>query len=121
MKIIADAHISPRTVSFLRSRGHGAVRLNEVLPSDARDSELIEYAREHKRVILTQDLDFSAIIALSNESLPSVISLRLSDSRVEAVNLLLERILPRMESEVAEGALISVGDDRVRIRRLPLK
>ncbi len=121
MKILADAHISPRTVRFLRSCGHEVVRLSEVLPSDARDSELIEYARAHKRVILTQDLDFSAIIALSKQSLPSVISLRLSDSRVEAVNLLLERVLPRLEREVADGALISVGEERVRIRRLPLR
>ena len=37
MKILADMHISPHTVAFLRSLGHDTVRVNEILPSDSSD------------------------------------------------------------------------------------
>jgi predicted nuclease of predicted toxin-antitoxin system len=120
MRIVADEHISPRTVTFLQSCGYDILPLSEVLPSDASDAELIEYARREKCVILTQDLDFSAIIALSKESAPSVISLRLASSRIDHVNQQLERVLPRLEQEVARGVLVSVSEEQVRIRGLPV-
>ncbi len=120
MKILADMHISPITVHFLRNLGHDVVRVNEILPPNASDKTIIETAINSDRVILTQDLDFSEIIALSGNIQPSLISLRLSSSRIEFVNTILERILPRIESDVRKGAIISVEDNRIRIRKLPV-
>ena len=39
MKLLADVHISPRTVRFLRDLGHDVVRSDEVLPANAADEE----------------------------------------------------------------------------------
>jgi predicted nuclease of predicted toxin-antitoxin system len=89
------------------------------LPANAKDYEIVEFAGKRERVILTQDLDFSAIIALSKDINPSLISLRLSSSRIEFVNEILERILPQLEKEVVYGVIVSVEDERIRIRRLP--
>lgn len=119
MRILADMHISPATVNFLRGLGHEAVRINEIMPTTATDKEIVEAAKNSDRVILTQDLDFSEIIALSGDIKPSLISLRLSSSRIEFVNSILKKILPRIESDVAKGSIISVEDDRLRIRALP--
>jgi len=83
MKILADLHISPKTVLFLRNIGHDAVRVNEIMSPTSTDKEIVETAINSNRVILTQDLDFSEIIALSGKSQPSLISLRLSSSRIE--------------------------------------
>ena len=41
MRILADLHISPRTVEFLRSLGHEAVRVNEILPVTAADEVIV--------------------------------------------------------------------------------
>jgi hypothetical protein len=60
MKLLADVHISPRTAEFLRTLGHDVVRVPEVLPASAADEVIIEHARRHEQVIITQDLDFSA-------------------------------------------------------------
>lgn len=120
MRILADAHISPSTVEFLRSLGHETIRVDEALSAEARDLEIVEFARRQNRVILTQDLDFSAIIALSGRSSPSVISLRLSSARTETVNELLASQLPRLEEEASRGVLVTIEDRRVRVRPLPV-
>ena len=83
MRILADLNISPRTVEFLRSLGHHVLRVDETLPITASDELIVARAIEESRTVLTQDLDFSAIIALSGENVPSLISLRLSSSSVE--------------------------------------
>ena len=95
-------------------------RINEVMTSNASDREIVERADSSERVILTQDLDFSEIIALSGKMKPSLISLRLSSSRIEFVNAILEKVLPRIEKDVEKGAIISVEDDEIRILQLPL-
>ena len=65
MRLLADMHISPRTVEFLRTHGHDVVRVNEILPPQATDEEIVARADEDGRIVLTQDLDFSAIIAVA--------------------------------------------------------
>jgi predicted nuclease of predicted toxin-antitoxin system len=71
-----------------------------------------------------QDLDFSALVALSGGSRPSVISLRQSSSRIEVVNQRLRDVLAAVGDELESGAIVSVGDDGVpvaRSRRLSAK
>jgi len=70
--------------------------------------------------VVTQDLDFSAIVALSGQAAPSVISLRLASSRIERVNALLAAVLPKIEPDVAAGAIVTVDEHRVRSRGLPI-
>jgi predicted nuclease of predicted toxin-antitoxin system len=120
MRLLADLHIAPRTVEFLKSVGHDVVRVSQVLPPTSSDLEIIAYAGRDRRAILTQDLDFSAEIAVSRQAYPSVILLRLSSSRIESVNRILSDVLAALEQDVQEGALITVEDHRVRRRRLPL-
>jgi predicted nuclease of predicted toxin-antitoxin system len=120
MRLLADLHISPSTVSFLRSLGHDIIRLTAALPPTADDAEIIAYAAQENRTIITQDLDFSAIIALTRSKAPSLISLRLSSSRIEYVNALLLKILPTLEQDVLNGMIVTVEDHRVRRRALPI-
>jgi predicted nuclease of predicted toxin-antitoxin system len=120
MSLLADLHIAPRTVEFLRALGHDVIRVKEVLPATADDNAVIELAARETRTILTQDLDFSAIIALSGKSAPSLISLRLSSSRIDHVNAILQKILRDIEADALLGSIIAVEDSRVRCRPLPV-
>ena len=121
MRILADLHISLRTVEFLSSLGHDIIRVTDILPTTAPDEAIVQQALEKRRVILTQDLDFSAIIALGGRNLPSLISLRLHSSRIEHVNDMLEKILPTLEQDVLRGVIVTVEDNRVRRRPLPVE
>lgn len=117
MRLLADLNIAPRTVEFLRSLGHDVVRASSPTVSDA---QLVELARREQRSILTQDLDFSALVALSGGAGPSVVSLRLSSSRVERVNARLKDVIPGLERELLAGAIVTVEDRRIRSRALPI-
>ena len=121
MRLLADLHISPATVNFLRSLDHDVVRVNDILPLNASDELIIEQARQGSRIILTQDLDFSRLIAVSGESTPSLISLRLKSSRIEYVNALLSRILPELEAEGVDSSIITIEDAAIRRRSLPIR
>ena len=120
MRLLADVHTSPRTVQFLNAIGHDVITVQSVLPSDALDRDIVETAPQLGRAVVTQDLGFSAILALTGASRPSIVSLRLSDPRVDSVNLRLQQVLPDLEDDVATGIIATVEDDRVRTRRLPL-
>lgn len=121
MRIAADAHISPRTVQFLNGLGHNAIHVDDIMPAGASDHEIIDWTVSNGRVVLTHDLDFSEIVALSRMSQPSVIQLRLSDSQVDNANRVLDLVLPQLEESVANGIIASVNDNaRIRIRQLPV-
>lgn len=120
MRLIADIHISPRTVRLLNSIGHDVIPVQSVLPPDAPDPEIVRMASRLGRVVLTQDLGFSGILAKAGLAKPSLVSLRLSDPRVANVNRRLLQVLATLEDDVADGIIATVENDRVRIRRLPV-
>jgi len=60
-------------VEFLRRRGHGAIHLHAEGLEQLPDPEIMEKALQEGRVLLTSDLDFGDLIALSEARLPSVI------------------------------------------------
>jgi predicted nuclease of predicted toxin-antitoxin system len=121
VRIVADMHVSMRTVEALRQLGHDVTRVADVLAPTATDTQIVDEAIRDDRVILTQDLDFSALVAVSGRSVPSVVSLRLSSARVETVNARLTRVLPMLEADLAAGAIAVVEDLRVRTRKLPVR
>lgn len=121
MRLLADLHISPRTVAFLCTLGHEVVRVDAILPKTASDEEIVAAARDSGRSVLTQDLDFSAIVALSGARTPSLITLRLASSRVEHVNEVLARVLPQIEEDLVRGAAVTVEEGAIRRRALPIE
>lgn len=50
-----------------------------------------------------------------------MISLRLSSSRIERVNAVLQEVLPGVEKDLLDGAIVIIQDRRVRRRRLALE
>lgn len=121
MRLLADVHISPRTVEYLNAAGHDVVAIHSVLPADSPDRDIVRMATELDRAVLTQDLGFSGILASTRASKPSLVSLRLSRPLVDNVNLRLRQVLPALEDAVAKGVIATVEDDRVRVRTLPLQ
>jgi predicted nuclease of predicted toxin-antitoxin system len=63
LKLLADLHLSPKTVVALRLSGYAIERVTDYLPASATDCQIIALAERLQASILTQDLDFSALIA----------------------------------------------------------
>ena len=121
IRLLADVHISPKTVEDLQEQGYEIIRSSEVLPANAPDINILEFARIENWVVLTQDLDFSMLVALSRYSQPSLTTLRLSSAKPDIVTRKLLDVLPQIEKALQEGSAITVQDESIRIRRLPIR
>lgn len=119
-RFLADMNISPKTVAALQQAGWDIVRVSQRLPASASDDDVIALARHEQRVLLTQDLDFSTLIALSGATQPSLVTLRLLASDPESVTQRLLDVLPRIEDVLTEGCAVTVEETVVRVRRLPI-
>ena len=120
-RLLADVHISPKTVADLQKQGYEIMRSSEFLPANAPDINILEFARTENWVVLTQDLDFSMLVALSRYSQPSLITLRLSSAKPDIVTQRLLDVLPQIEGALQEGSAITIQDDSIRIRKLPVR
>jgi predicted nuclease of predicted toxin-antitoxin system len=121
LRFLADMGIPQRTVIWLRQQEHDAVHLREEALQELSDDDIVLKAIAERRIILTHDLDFSRIVALRSESLPSVITFRLDDMRAPQVNVHLDQVLQGFDSELERGALVSVRERGIRVRRLPVQ
>lgn len=121
MKFLADMGVSPDTVLWLRSLGYDAVHLHEQGLDRLPDAEVLSRARDEQRVLLTHDLDFGYLLAISRAQLPSVVIFRLDDMRPRSVNHYLERVLHQHKDELNAGAVVIVTEGRTRVRMLPIQ
>lgn len=120
LRLIADVHISPLTVADLKAQGYDIVRTTDLLPPTASDAKILELARLENRIVVTQDLDFSMLIALGKYDQPSLITLRLSSAQPSLIAQKLLDILPQLKHELLEGVALTINDKSIRIRKLPI-
>jgi len=120
MRLLLDMGLARSTATYLRTKGHDAVHLRDQRLQRLSDEQIIAKALSEERTILTHDLDFGRIVALSQEGLPSVITFRLNDMRTSTVNRYLDTILTSLVHEIEAGALVSVHEQSIRVRKLPV-
>ena len=120
MKFLLDMGLAQSTAHQLCTNGHDAVHLRDQGLQRLHDHSIVEKAIAEGRVILTHDLDFGRIVALSHNRVPSVITFRLADMLAATVNRYLDDILSRFAARLEQGALISVTDQAIRVRELPV-
>jgi len=98
-------------VEWFAAAGFSADHWTAVGSPSASDSEVMAYALAQGHVGVTQDLDFSAILAASRAQSRSVILIRADDLRTEAIGESLLAVLRQLQSELAAGALVTVDAD----------
>jgi predicted nuclease of predicted toxin-antitoxin system len=121
LRFLADVHISPLTVAALKLQGYEILRSTDLLPANAADIDILELARVEGRIIITQDLDFSMLIAVGKYNQPSLVTLRLSSAKPDAIAQRLLEVLPQLEEELTQGSALTIDDNSVRIRKLPIR
>jgi predicted nuclease of predicted toxin-antitoxin system len=121
MKFLVDQNQSPLLADYLREAEHDAVHTAELGLSRADDTDLILLARNEGRIVISGDTDFGALLALANETTPSVILFRQRRGRTAAAraSLLLSH-LSDITPDLEAGSVIIFEDARIRIRKLPL-
>ena len=121
MKLLLDMNLSPRLLGPLRNAGFEATHWSESGDPSASDAQIKEWARQHKSIVVSHDLDFSAMLAASRSASPSVIQIRTQDSLSDIFINNLINSLRHFSDMLEQGAIIVVDEQGQRARALPLK
>jgi predicted nuclease of predicted toxin-antitoxin system len=121
VKLLVDMNLSPHWVNRLNAAALPAVHWSSVGRMDAADTEIMAYAAKYDYVVLTHDLDFSAILAATQGTKPSVVQIRSDNLSPEAIGEPLIAALQQMTPELEAGALVTVDPGRTRLHLLPLR
>jgi predicted nuclease of predicted toxin-antitoxin system len=120
MRFLADMGVDIRVVQWLRQNGHDAKHLRDEGLHRIPNGEIFVKAISENRVIVTFDLDFGEIVALSLGQKASVILFRLHNTRASHLIKRLGTVLADTTEALEQGAVVVVEESRHRIRYLPL-
>ena len=120
MKFLLDMPVSPSLLNVLEANGYEGVHAHQIGKDQAPDTELLALALREGRIVITADLDFPRILALSLAEGPGVILFRGGNySDIEMCDLL-ERVLSEISCEILESSICVVDRNRIRFTQLPI-
>ena len=121
MRIVVDMSLSPRWIAELSDAGLQAIHWSQVGAMNAPDSAILQWARDNDYVVLTHDLDFSAILAATQSDAPSVVQVRGQNVLPSVMAPTVIAAMRQFGAELERGALVLVSPGRQRVRILPLR
>ena len=120
VKILIDMNLSPQWVDVLGKNGIEAVHWSSIGDPKTKDHFIMEWARRNKHVVFTHDLDFGAMLALTQAVGPSVIQVRTQNVLPEHFGTAVVAVIKQYHVQLERGALIVLDDIIHRVRILPL-
>lgn len=120
MKLLLDMNIPPGLCEALRNAGWNSVHWSDVGDACASDAAILDYARTHRYVVVSHDLDFSAILSATQAKAPSVVQIRVQDVLSDQFRETLFRVLRQFQAQLESGALLVIDESRSRARLLPV-
>ena len=121
MKFLIDMPLSPGLAIWLVQQGHGAVHALELGLACASDEVILERAQVENRMIVTADLDFPRLLAVTRAEGPGLILFRGGNySEQEAIDHF-RRTLETIPDEELPNSIVVIEKGRIRRRRLPLE
>lgn len=120
MNFLVDMPLSPDLAGWLRAQGHDAVHASELSLHQSPDEMILAAAAGQNRVIITADLDFPMLLAISRAGGPGLILLR-GGNYTEAESLeCVSRVLMSIAHDELPKSIVVVDRERVRRRWLPI-
>ncbi|MCC7424696.1 MAG: DUF5615 family PIN-like protein [Planctomycetaceae bacterium] len=120
VKLLLDMNLSPLLVDILQQDGWDVVHWSQIGDPTASDRELMTWASDNGRAV-AHDLDFSAVLAATQATSPSVLQVRTLNVMPGLLRPILTVVLTQYESDIVAGAIVTVDEARSRVRILPLR
>lgn len=121
MRFLVDENLSPLLAQLLHQAGHQAAHVRDLGMASAEDLAVLAHARAENRILVSADTDFGGLLAVSGDTLPSVILVRTSRGRDAATQAdLILGHLPDLREHLEAGSIVAFDEGRVRLRRLPI-
>lgn len=120
MKLLLDENLIPSFCAILQELSYASRHVYDVDLDQTPDEKIVAFARSSGETILTNDLDFSRIMALSKEEFPSIITFRLGALNPTLFREIVELNFDQLVEPAKQGNLITIDEGGIRIRKLPL-
>jgi predicted nuclease of predicted toxin-antitoxin system len=120
-RLLLDQGLGRDTAVLLRNLGWDVIHVGEVGLASADDDELLERCRLESRVCVTLDADLHARLAVSGADRPSVVRIRMEGVPATRMAVLLQAVWARHEVQLDLGAVVTVTEDKTRLRPLPIR
>jgi len=120
IRLLLDQGLPRTTAVHLKIQGWDVLHVGDIGLSKAKDLELIEYAKENGRIIVTLDSDFHAYLAVHNAEAPSVVRIRREGLKAMEMAKLIISIWPKIDLAIQRGAMVTVTEESIRVRTLPI-
>jgi predicted nuclease of predicted toxin-antitoxin system len=121
VKFLIDNNLSPLLAEGLKAAGHDAVHLRDLGMQAAPDLAVLQRALVDERVLVSADTDFGGLLSRSRATGPSVLLIRrLAGRRAAEQSAIILANLDQIAEDLTAGAVVVIGDDWIRIRRLPM-
>lgn len=118
MRLVVDANLPMEVVDFLIEQGHDAVHSATALSRRSPDTDIVAWAMEEQRIIVTRDLGIAEIILNSGRREPSLVTIRLGNASTARVQEALAAHLGSMEEVLLQGALVTIDEKGARAHPL---
>lgn len=120
-RVLLDQGLPASAAAILRAAGWDAIHVRELGMQEAADLDILAYAAQQSRTVITLDRDFPQILAMTAATHPSVILIRQQGLRAAGLVELAAAIWHHHEHEIDQGCVVTAGARGARIRMLPLK
>ena len=116
MRWLADECVAAPLVAFLRATGHDVLYIAETAGGSS-DADVIAFALNEKRLLLTEDKDFGELVFRRQHTVPGVVLMRIDLENLELKTRRLTAAIERY-GEGLFGRYIVIEDGRLRSRPL---
>jgi predicted nuclease of predicted toxin-antitoxin system len=114
MKFLVDVGVGKKVENWLKENGFDVLSVRNI-DSRAKDSQILRWAVDQQRMIISMDKDFGELVYNSRKHHAGVLILRLEDAdgdtKVEVIKKILSEYYDRIESHFCV-----FQDGRLRIR-----
>jgi len=117
MQLLADENVQQPTVKFLRDAGYDVRSVSEEGLAGSSDEHVFEAAQKLGCALLTFNADFTDIRVLSRQRHRGIVRMRVKNQRAENLHPILRAALERLGDVDLTDTLVTIADDRVRIRK----
>lgn len=120
MKLLVDMNLPPKFADMLVTDSIESEHWSRVGLPNAKDSEIINYAIQNDYIVVTCDLDFSAILSVTLGTKPSIVQVRARNMLWSDLAEMVVKSIMQNVSELNNGAILTIDAKKSRSRLLPL-
>jgi predicted nuclease of predicted toxin-antitoxin system len=120
VKFLIDMPLSPLLADRLKAKGHDAVHAIHLAMGRAPDSKILERARIDQRIVITADLDYPRLLAITRAEGPGLILFRGGNYSDQEIFEGMDRVFETIPLENLTNSIVVIEKKRIRRRPLPL-